>query len=485
MTAAELIRDILPDLGVGLVMVAALLAAGHAILFKRNSKSAFGWLGLIIVLPLVGPLVYVLLGINRIQRRAARLRVRLPPSSTSAHPLRVTPDALGDRLPHARHLVPLARFVENVTRRPLLNANRVWPLQNGDAAYPAMIEAIDQARESVSLASYIFAHDVAGQMFTEALARAVRRGVEVRVLIDEVGSRYSFPPAAHMLHHADVPAALFMRTYAPWRTPYMNLRSHRKILVADGRVGFTGGINIRRDNLLDHEHPDPAVQDMHFRVTGPVVGHLQEVFAEDWAFTTGEMLQGTRWFPALAGEGPVLARGIADGPDEDHDRTRQVIFGALACAQRSVRVASPYFLPDSSLITALNVAAMRGVEVEILIPRKGNLRMVDWAMMAQLWQVLERGCSVWMLPPPFDHTKVMLVDGIWSLIGSANWDARSLRLNFEFNMECYDGELAGELGALLDAKKRTAHRLALTEADSRSIPIRLRDGIARLFSPYL
>jgi cardiolipin synthase len=148
-------------------------------------------------------------------------------------------------------------------------------------------------------------------------------------------------------------------------------------------------------------------------------------------------------------------------------------------------VVTPYFLPDPPLLTALNVAAMRGVQVDVILPEKGNLPLVQWAQTAQLWQVLDRGCRVWLSPPPFDHTKAMTVDGAWSLLGSANWDPRSLRLNFELDVEAYGAELAAAVDALIDERLATARPLTLRDVDERPLPLRLRDAAVRLFSPYL
>jgi cardiolipin synthase len=252
----------------------------------------------------------------------------------------------------------------------------------------------------------------------------------------------------------------------------------------DGRCGFIGGMNIREGHYpeLRPRHP---IQDLHFRVEGPVVAHLQKAFVEDWAFCTGELLQGERWFPALEPAGAAPVRGIADGPDEDFEKLRLTLLGALACARSSVLIVTPYFLPDAGLITALNVTALRGVTVDIVLPERNNLRLVQWASTALLCQVLERGCRVWLSPPPFDHSKLMVVDSIWALVGSANWDPRSLRLNFEFNLECYDPELAGLLEGMALAKIRRARRVTLEEVDGRRLAVKLRDGLARLLSPYL
>jgi len=215
------------------------------------------------------------------------------------------------------------------------------------------------------------------------------------------------------------------------------------------------------------------------------VTQLQEVFADDWRFTTRESLRGEAWFPKLAPAGEVLARGVVDGPDEDFEKLRWTLLGALSIARYSVQIVTPYFLPDPAVVSALNVAAMRGVQVDILLPSQNNLPFVHWASRAMWWQMLKHGCRIWLTSPPFDHSKLMLLDGCWALVGSANWDARSLRLNFEYNLECYDAVLVRQLEALVAAKRATAHLVTLEEVDRRPLPGRLRDGIARLLMPYL
>jgi cardiolipin synthase len=287
-----------------------------------------------------------------------------------------------------------------------------------------------------------------------------------------------------VLRREGVRHARFLSTFPIWQLVSLNLRNHRKILVADGRVGFTGGMNLRADHWLAR-NPSHPVRDLHFRIQGPVVAHLQEVFADDWFFTTRESLSGETWFPPLETRGAIIARGIADGPDEDFEKLRWALLAALAAAKTSVRIATPYFLPEPTLIASLNLAVMRGVSVKILLPAKSNLRVVQWASAAQWWQLLARGCRIWLSPPPFDHSKVFVVDECWSLVGSTNWDPRSLRLNFEFNVECYDTELARTLAAWFDEQLLQSHETTLAEVDARSLPVRLRDGAARLLTPFL
>jgi cardiolipin synthase len=441
------------------------------------------WVGFIWLVPVLGPLSYALFGINRIRRRARLLRVgelRRRPAGSS----RPGPPPLRGTAPDDPPLRALARLVGSLTQRPLVGGNRVVPFTEPVRAYDAMLEAVRAATESVTLCTYLFDNDRVGERFLGELRRAVGRGVDVRVLLDGIGAAYSWPSMARPLRRAGVRVALFLPGWLPRSFPYANLRNHRKILVVDGRSGFTGGMNIR-EGYCPELRPRHPIADLHFLVEGPVVAHLQEVFADDWAFCTGEGLLGKRWFPPLGPAGAVLGRGIPDGPDEDFEKLRLTLLGALACAQSSVRVVTPYFLPDASLIAALGVAALRGVEVDILLPSRNNLRLVQWASAALLWQVLERGCRVWLSPPPFDHAKLLLVDGAWALLGSSNWDPRSLRLNFEFNLECYDRDLGGVLEAVVRDRLRRARPLTLAEVDGRGLPVKLRDGFARLLSPYL
>lgn len=469
----------------GLAVVLSVWACAHVILFKKDTRAALGWIGLILWVPLVGPVLYFVFGINRLRREAVLLRGGLDRFRAGAPRDECTPEELHHHLPaEAAHLNMLARVVGDVVQRPLLKGNQIEPLLNGDEAYPAMIEAIEKAQQTLSLQTYIFDRDEAGLAFVRALGEAVRRGVQVRVLIDAAGVRYSWPSIGHALHHAKVPFARFLPSLVPWRVKTLNLRTHRKILVADGNVGFTGGMNIRVGNCL-RGYPRFPVQDIHFRLRGPVVTQLQEAFADDWLFTTGEALRESAWFAHPEAVGTVLARGILDGPDEDYAKLRWTILGALNVARQSVRIVTPYFLPDTSIVSALNLAALRGVQVDIVLPSQNNLRLVHWASRAMWWQVLEHGCRIWLSPPPFDHSKLMIVDDCWVLVGSANWDARSLRLNFEFNVECYDPDLARRMGQVLEKKRAASRQVTLQEVDGRSLPCRFRDGLARLLTPYL
>lgn len=476
-----------------------LVAGGHAVMWKRDPRAALGWVGLILVLPVAGAAFYAVFGINRLSRKAQTLYAR-----HDRHPVRIR-NARGVSAPSRAEkladlgLTELDAVVSNsvpAAGAELLRGNRVEPLRTGAEAYDAMLGAIAAAQSSVTLCTYIFDRDPAGQRFLKALRDAVGRGIEVRVLIDAVGARYTFPSMRRRLARAGIRCAVFLPTLWPTHFVYANLRNHRKLMVVDGVLAFTGGMNIRQGHVtLASSEPSDArskyapVVDLHFRVEGPVVAALQAVFCDDWAFTTGETLHSDDFFPMLeplAGDrAEVLARALEDGPGRSFAHLRWVKLGALACAHTRVRIATPYFLPDEGLITALITAARRGVDVEVLIPEKNNLLLVQWACDAMLWQLIDGDVRVRKVAPPFDHTKLMVVDDAWTLLGSANWDARSLRLNFELDVECYDRELAEEMSVLLDEKAKRSRLVSLEEIDGRSVPTRIRDGIARLATPYL
>jgi cardiolipin synthase len=426
----------------------SVVASCHVLLTKDNVRASVGWIGLVVLSPFVGTIVYWIFGINRIERKFAA-------------PI----DDPGDD----------RAFWEI--------SGPVTPLLNGDEAFPAMLAAISGARESVALSSYIFDRDESGLRFVEALAAAQARGVTVRVLVDDVGIRYSRRPVDRDLAASGVRTARFMPTRSLSLLSYVNLRSHRKLLVIDGECAFLGGMNIRHGNCLREEPAEP-VQDVHFRFCGPVVAPLARVFEEDWEFAAREAIRLPRpAAPGSAGEG--RARVIADGPDDGVDKLQWTFLAALSSARHRARIVTPYFLPNEVLINGLAVACMNGVTVEVIVPRQSNLFYMDWPMMAVFERLVPHGVNVYLADPPFDHSKIFLVDDDWCSIGSSNWDDRSLRLNFELNLEIVDRELARQLHTIVDRKRAASRRLTAEEFGRIALPRRLRNRFLRLFSPYL
>lgn len=463
-------------------VVITVAAMGHVLLKQRDARSASFWAVIVFFVPIVGGIFYSLFGINRLRRRGRDYRAGVEVSKSAV--VDVLPVDPFQGLPELQTLRSLATSLPRLSRYDFTGGNAVEILTSGDEAMPAMLEAIRGAKCSVTLGSYIFEADGIGAKFVDELVAAKARGVEIRVMVDDAGTRYSFPPITRILRARGVRAERFMPHRFVLRLLTMNLRNHRKILVVDGKIGFTGGMNIRQGNMLS-ENPKHPVSDMHFRVRGPVVRQLQRAFAEDWAFCADEVLHGDLWFPELAPVGDLTAIGIPDGPDEDLEVMPKVIVAALNAARKEVCVMTPYFLPDQQLIWALNLASLRGVEVTVITPRNNNIPPVRWAARTLYPLLMVKGVRIFEAEGPFDHSKFMSVDGSWSLIGSTNWDPRSLRLNFEFNLACFDEDLASALRQAFDRKLSGAKQVTLEELEKASLVERLRDGVARLFLPVL
>lgn len=463
-------------------MVGGILALGHLLLRHRDYRSAAFWTALVVFSPLIGPGLYLFLGINILRRRGKQYRSGLyepwrDPVPDHPLPFQVECAETREHQQFAKTLDRLSRFCFTV-------GNKVVPLHNGDECMPRMLDTIRGARHSITLTSYIFEAIGIGGEFVEELGKAAKRGVEVRVMVDDAGTRYSWPPVIDALQRAGVNARRFMPNRMVLRLITMNLRNHRKIMVVDGAIAFTGGMNIREGNMLSR-NPAHPVHDLHFEVSGPIVAQIQHVFAEDWEFCTGESLEGPLWFPDIPPCGPTSAIGIVDGPDEDLEVMPAAFFAALNAAREEVQIMTPYFLPTPTLMAALRLCAIRGVKVTILTPAVNNIPFVAWAAQTLYPELLAVGCRIFESPPPFDHAKFFLIDGVWSFLGSTNWDPRSLRLNFEFNLACHDAELGRSLRADMAARQAASREITTEILDAAPVRQRLRNGFARLFIPIL
>jgi cardiolipin synthase len=464
----------------GLLLAVNLLGAGHALLTKRDPRSAAAWVGLCLFTPAFGVLLYLLLGYNRIRTRARRLHA-LPASEHEEARLAIEQaDAEHLIAPEYRNLAYLGRATSG---NPLLTGNQLELLVDGDEAYPAMLAAIRAARSYVHLQSYIFDAHGAGREFIEELAEARARGIEVRVLVDGFGELYSLPRAVGRLRRAGLDAQRFLPPRLLPPNFWVNLRNHRKILVVDGELAFTGGMNIRSKHRSRPGGRPPRVHDTQFSMRGPVVAQADAVFRADWTFATGEALPAPPPPRALPGE--AECRVIIDGPNEDLDKLLWVIIGAIAEARRSIKIMTPYFLPPRELLVALQTASLRGVEVTVLLPAHNNFPFMNWAALHGLGDLLKTGVQVAFHGGAFVHSKLLLVDDYYAQIGSSNLDPRSLRLNFEVAVEVYDHAFGTRLAGYFGRCRAQAAPYTLADWRCRSLPQRLRDGAFWLCSPYL
>ena len=443
----------------------------HTLTHKREVPAAIAWIGMAWFTPILGALLYVGFGINRVKRRARRLK---GPVEDFDAPL------TGD----ISSMDPMERLkiaVGNITGQEMAVGKVIAVLECGDQGYPQMLAAIESAKSSIKLATFIFRTDEVGMRFVDALVAAHRRGVKVCVLIDGFGGGFLRSSAYHRLHRQGVPVARFLHSLLPWKMPFLDLRLHKKILVLDGVTAFVGGLNIGAENVLT-QRPKSPVRDLHFRVEGTIVEQIEQEFDDDWSFTTGEAPTDAASPPNTTDVG-AHSRAIGSGPDQEVDQLVLVLLSAINAARRSIRIATPYFLPDEQLLTALQLATLRGVDVQIVLPGINNHRLVAWAAEAHIRPLLQTGCHLWRSSPPFDHSKLMTIDGEWCLVGSANWDTRSLRLNFELTVEFYDSNLADRLAEIID--KHRNRPITLEEIDKRPFLWKLRDAAARLAMPYI
>ncbi|WP_262693565.1 phospholipase D-like domain-containing protein [Kordiimonas aquimaris] len=468
------------------VLAIQILVSIHILNTKDEVRSAIAWCAVVWLAPVFGLIFYGLFGISRIKRRAVAAREkrglapRITPSGAMSGPTITDINANA-----ANRWVSHDLLARRVTASELTAGNSVEPLNGGREAYDAMICAIDGAEKTVALSTYIFQADQAGRRFVAALFRAKERGVDVKVLVDAVGNLYGLKPVTNLLRRHGIDVATFNPARVSWRLAFFNLRTHRKMLMIDGSIAFTGGMNIRKHHLED-KHGNQRVRDTHFKLAGPIVQQMIETFADDWLFSNQPMLDDEVWADTnVKAGGKIAARAISDGPDEPFQKTAMLMESALSSARERVQIISPYFLPEQELVAELKQAALRGVKIDILIPEKNNLPFFSVAAMSGMRQLVSAGCNLYLSPPPFDHTKLMIVDGVWTLFGSSNWDARSLKLNFEFNVECYDPDLGQQMCNWVKPRFDKARQVTVNDLKNRPRSHRIFGRIMWLASPYL
>lgn len=441
------------------------------VLQKREPVATLSWLISLAALPYIGFLIYFFFGPQRIRRqrlRRVRARATLPPPPEGLVP---TPDA-----------IELARLAQSTTGLPPITATRVDLLIDGSAKYVALLEAIANARDHIHLEYYIYLPDRTGTALRDALVERARAGVQVRLLLDAVGSGRTKRKFLQPLVEAGAEVAWFhpMKLQWFWKRPWLNLRTHRKIVVIDGEIGFTGGINITDEE--DDRLREDAYRDLHLRLEGDIVRELQLVFIEDWAYATGE--PPLRVHHPAPRRGTISAQVLVSGPDSSWEAIHRVHVAAIHSAQRRVWLVTPYFVPGEAARMALTSAALGGLDVRLLVPKVCDSRLVTLAARSYFDELLEAGVKVHEYGPRMLHSKALLCDDDLAIVGSANFDHRSFRLNFEVSVLFRDKALAAELESLIQGECNLAPRVR----EDRAQPLwstRLPEGLARLVSPLL
>jgi cardiolipin synthase len=367
---------------------------------------------------------------------------------------------------------------------PIVDGNQVEAFQNGDQIFPAMLEAIRGAERTIAFETYIYWSGNVGKRFADAFSERARAGVDVHVLLDWVGSGKMDEALLDEMRRAGVT----IRKYHPlhwYHLSRMNNRTHRKLLVVDGRIGFTGGVGIA-DVWSGHAQDPDHWRDSHFRIEGPAVGQMQSAFMDNWMETEGEVLHGETYFPEIPRRGEALAQVFSSSPGQGSESVRLMYLLSIACAGRSIRIAASYFVPDDLSVASLVAARKRNVVVEIIVPGPIiDAKIVRKASRARWGDLLRAGVSIYEYQPTMYHSKVMTVDDLWVSVGSTNFDDRSFRLNDETNLNVLDRDFALKVTAAFEADKAHAHLVTLEEWEHRPWTEKLTERVAALFRSQL
>ncbi|MFA6172753.1 MAG: cardiolipin synthase [Kiritimatiellales bacterium] len=466
----------------------------HCLQRRRNASSTILWIFVAWSVPIIGPLFYLSFGIDRVGDRGyqkfltdehlleTRKETREAAPRAYWHELRSAPSENDFQREFNRTLDAL------IPDHPALAGNRLTPLVNGDETYPHMLEAIRGAKHHIHLQSFIIANDTTGRMFMDALKAKAAEGVQVRLLYDRFGSTYAlYSGLFHKMRKMTnlqiagwTQANLFKRQFQ------INLRNHRKTLIVDGKKGFFGGINLFDDNIT--RPGKPPIRDYHFEAEGPLVQELQYSFLRDWYFITGESpkaLLTEQYFPHAESAGCITARFINSGPSTVEDVAIEAFFNSIVLAKKQILAVTPYFVPPADILRALRSAALRGVDVRLVVPEENNHRYAGYASRALYEELLLAGARIYERLPPFMHAKALVIDGEFSLIGTANLDERSLNLNYETTVAVYSAEFADIMKRIIHEDLDSSEEVILSDWQNRPLHCRLLENLAALMSPVL
>ena len=481
------------------IFILDVIAVGHILLsVKGESDRAAMWLFCIFAMPGAGLILYVFWGMSRRTSYAARIdHLKKAMAGTKNPKLTATLDALNRA--NAKFLMP-ERVCERektfdyrvildriFSEYPPLTGNSIDLLCDGDDAYPAMLDAIENAKKNINMQSFIIADDEAGKAIFEALSRKAAENVDVKVIYDSFGSFSSmtshfFYRYARKNPHLKIRAFSHLSLMTPWN---MQLRNHRKLLVVDGKTAFIGGMNISADNFRLVGKRRNAIHDLHCRIKGPAVSELQINFLSDWCFTSKESPENIftqDYFPPPAAAGNNCVRVIPSGNGSCDYGSEQCFYAACASARRSLWIYTPYFVPDKPFINALQTTATRGVDVRIIVPANNNHFFMRMASKSLYPELLAHGVRIFERKGNFSHAKAMLVDSEWTLFGSSNCDVRSFRLNYELDITVSNGDFIQLLYNQLLCE--LAESEEVTDVDA-SHKVRLMRNICALFTPIL
>lgn len=463
----------------GLLAFSDLIAVTITILWvltiKREPTSAIAWCLLVFFVPILGILLFVTFGYQNVQRPLSRKKEHA--KEYRPHPSRTLAPAADSQ--------GLAILAERLGAMPLTGGNTVRFFHRVDEAFDDILKAVEQAKHHIHFEFFIVRSDETGRRFMSALAKKAKEGVQVRVLYDAVGSWFFKHHAREILLDAGGKVVPFMPLSNPLRRRLqINLRNHRKIVVIDGQIGYTGGVNIG-DEYLGKAPKFGYWRDTFLRLEGPAVAGLQRVFGEDWDFASNEEFAGPEYFPLIAPVGSDSVQIAWSGPDQDTKAVREVYFAAIMRAQKRVWISTPYLVPDAPLSDALALAARSGRDVRVIVPFRPD-KWIPMLAGRYLWEtLLEAGVKIMQYTPGFMHAKMLIVDDSWASVGSVNFDNRSLHLNFEVTALLESPKLVSELESCMRDDMSHCVEVNLNTFSQRPFVSKMAENAARLASPIL
>lgn len=454
------------------------------ILERRDPARTLAWLLILIFLPVIGFVLYLILGRKMRKRRITAKKKKL---NDYIYPLDNVYCQQEINISHiTKAKEGLIQLICNNADFPLTLNNDVMVLTDGEQVFSAFLSAIESAKNHIHLETYILRNDNIGNQILSLLVKKCQQGVKVRIIYDGLGSRSLSSNLLKELKEAGIEIHAFFPVRFPLFHSRINYRNHRKILVVDGEIGFVGGLNIG-DEYLGRDPQIGYWRDTHLQIKGNAVYFLQRIFLQDWYFITHITLEDSDnlLFPNTKPYGDKVVQITASGPDTHWESIMQVFYYAIATAKKTIYMTSPYFVPNESILTALKTASLSGVEVKLLLPAKPDHKIVFWAALSYLEELMEAGVEVYLYQKGFIHAKVLTVDGVASTIGSANMDQRSFLLNFEVNALIYNEVVTRRLERDFWHDLEHAQKIDLRVFHNRSIVKRFIESMARLLSPLL
>lgn len=468
--------------GLSTILIAILI-----MLENRNPSRTVAWLLILLAFPVLGFILYILFGQNLRKKRKVRRHFRdsdvLELDSVIRNQLKMLQEPEYKLHQNINSHKRLINLVLNNSSAPFTINNRARVLTNGQETFAAILDSISKAKDHLHLEYYIVKPDNIGRKIQQLLIKKARQGVEVRLLYDGVGGRKLKADYLNPLKDAGAEIAVYLPVKFPFFQSRINYRNHRKIVVVDGMVGYVGGLNIGDEYLGQGKLG--FWRDTHMKLEGEAVYFLQRIFLHDWHFATKKKLTSSKYFPELPQYGSLPVQIATSGPDTEWASILQSHFAVIVSARERIYITSPYFVPDESILMALKTAALSGVDVKLILPSIPDYRIVFWASMSYLPEVIEAGVKVYLYQKGFMHAKVLLVDGVVASVGTTNMDMRSFNLNFEVNALIYDKNIVKRLEEDFYKDLEDSRLVTYEECMNKGFWTRFKESSARLLSPIL